>query len=105
VFFILAAVCFSKSSPRLLAWVLSLPKVGPLVRDHRAGLGMPRAAKVSALLVLAVAGASSYLVLPSPGLRVLLVVLLAVGVGVIGWGVPTRERILARRAGGDPGKA
>ena len=33
VFFIAAAACFSKSDPRLEAWVLGLPKVGPTVRD------------------------------------------------------------------------
>ena len=48
VFFIAAAACFSKSSPRLEAWVLGLRGVGPMVRDHRAGLGMPRRAKVLA---------------------------------------------------------
>ena len=48
-FFVLAAACFARSSPRFEQWVLGLPKVGPLVRDHRAGLGMPRRAKVVAI--------------------------------------------------------
>ena len=42
VFFIAAAACFARSSPRFEAWVLNLPGVGPLVRDYRAGTGMPR---------------------------------------------------------------
>jgi uncharacterized membrane protein YbaN (DUF454 family) len=41
-FFVLAAACFAKSSPRFERWVLDLPTVGPMVRDYRAGLGMPR---------------------------------------------------------------
>ena len=42
VFFIIAAACFSRSSPRFEQWVLTRPGVGPMVRDYRAGLGMPR---------------------------------------------------------------
>ncbi|MGI9643298.1 MAG: YbaN family protein, partial [Acidimicrobiia bacterium] len=40
--FILAAWCFSRSSPRLERWVLGLRGIGPMIADHRAGLGMPR---------------------------------------------------------------
>ncbi|MFP4514320.1 MAG: YbaN family protein [Acidimicrobiales bacterium] len=54
VFFIAAAGCFTRSSPRLEAWVLGLPRIGPAVRDYRAGLGMPRRAKVLALTMLTV---------------------------------------------------
>ncbi len=58
-FFVLAAWCFSRSSPRFEQWVLDLPHVGPLVRDHRAGLGMPRRAKVTAIAMMWVAIAVS----------------------------------------------
>ena len=51
VFFVVAAACFSRSSPRFEQWVLERPGVGPLVRDYRAGLGMPRNAKVAAIVV------------------------------------------------------
>ncbi|MEL6984556.1 MAG: YbaN family protein, partial [Actinomycetota bacterium] len=56
VFFIMAAWCFSRSSRRLENWVLNLPGIGPMVRDYRSGLGMPRRAKVAAIscIVLAV---------------------------------------------------
>ena len=36
-FFVLAAACFARSSPRFERWVLDLPGVGPMVRDHRDG--------------------------------------------------------------------
>ena len=42
VFFIVAAACFSRSSPRFEQWVLDRPGIGPMVRDYRSGLGMPR---------------------------------------------------------------
>ena len=51
-FFILAAGCFSKCSPRFEQWILDLPGVGPLVRDYRAGLGMPKRAKIQANLMM-----------------------------------------------------
>jgi len=53
VFFIVAAWCFSRSSPRFEQWVLDLPKIGPLVRDHRDGLGMPIRAKQYATVTIA----------------------------------------------------
>jgi len=52
VFFVFAAWCFSRSSPRFEQWVLGLPKVGRLVADYRAGLGMPRSAKRTALVMM-----------------------------------------------------
>lgn len=89
VFFIAAAACFARSSPRLLEWVLRLPKVGPLVRDYRAGLGMPRSAKVAATTVMLVAGTLSVTLLSHTGLRILIVLLLAVGAFVIWRSIPT----------------
>jgi uncharacterized membrane protein YbaN (DUF454 family) len=56
VFFVVAASCFARSSPRFERWVLGLPRIGPLVADHRAGLGMPRRAKVWALAMMAAFG-------------------------------------------------
>ena len=54
-FFVLAAWAFARSSPRFERWVLSLPMVGQLVKDSRAGLGMPRRAKVIAISMMVVA--------------------------------------------------
>ncbi|MET0826999.1 MAG: YbaN family protein [Acidimicrobiales bacterium] len=95
VFFIAAAACFSKSSPRLEAWVLGLRGVGPMVRDHRAGLGMPRRAKVlaTACIVLFV-GLALWLAIEHLALRGVVAVAGLVGVVVIWWRVPTREAVL-----------
>ena len=98
VFFIVAAACFSRSNKRFEQWVLNLPRIGVLVRDHRSGLGMPRRAKVVAVtMILVVSTASGVLAI---GNR-------AVGAAVVGFGligalyvtfrVPTREHVLAER--------
>jgi uncharacterized membrane protein YbaN (DUF454 family) len=109
VFFIVAAWCFSRSSPRLERWVLGLPRIGPLVADYRAGLGMPRRAKLFAVTTMAVFVGISVLLIDSPIARI--------GVGALGvlggWyvlvRVPTREDVIAssqadaarsRRSGG-----
>src|SRR5215471_2610414 len=95
--FVLAAACFARSSPRFEAWVLGLPTIGPLVRDHRAGLGMPRRAKIIAVaMMLTACSLSSW----SLGSRPLAAVIMgggAIGTWYVGWRVPTRERVLADR--------
>ena len=102
VFFIMAAWCFSKSSRRLENWVLNLPGVGPMVRDYRAGLGMPRRAKVLAItcIVLA-AGSSALFLIDNLAVRLIVAAVGLVGVWYVGIRVPTRETVLAAR-GLDP---
>ncbi len=98
-FFILAAWCFSKSSPRLEAWVLGLPGIGPMVADYREGLGMPRRAKVVAIGMMVTAGGlSAWLAISNAIVRLVIVAAVLVGVWFVGWRVPTRETVLAERA-------
>lgn len=109
IFFIGAAACFARSSPRLEAWVLDLPGIGRAVRDYRRGLGMPRRAKILAVGMIVVAGTlSGVFGLTSSVARTVLGVACAVGIAVIVWHVPTRETALRRRKDcesdeGDPG--
>lgn len=65
VFFIAAAASFTRSSPRLEAWVLALPKIGPAVRDYRAGLGMPLAAKRAAVAMIVIMVSISVVLVPN----------------------------------------
>jgi uncharacterized membrane protein YbaN (DUF454 family) len=101
-FFVLAAACFARSSPRFERWVLDLPAVGPMVRDYRAGLGMPRRAKVVAVtMMLAACGISAW-ALGSPLGAALVLGAGAVGTWYVGWRVPTREAVVARRGAPAP---
>lgn len=78
--FIFAAWCFSKSSPRFEQWILDLPGVGPMVLSYRAGLGMPRRAKIMALVMMWLAiGISAGVVLDLVWLRGVIVVLGLIG--------------------------
>jgi len=98
VFFIVAASCFARSSPRFEQWVLDLPKIGPMVRDHRNGLGMPRRAKVLALAMMWTAIAlSSFALRERPVVVLVLVLVGLLGSAYIVWRVPTRERVEASR--------
>ena len=97
-FFVLAAWCFARSSPRFEAWVLGLPTIGPMVRDHRDGLGMPRKAKVVAISMMLTACSISALVLGHPVLAAVILGAGAIGTWYISTRVPTRERVLEQRA-------
>ncbi len=101
VFFIIAAACFSRSSPRFEAWVVGLPRIGPLVRDHRDGLGMPRRAKRFAIgSIVVTCGLSAAVLIDPVAVRLAVVAVGAIGVAYVGLRVPTREHVLAARAAG-----
>ena len=78
IFFIGAAACFTRSSPRL-----GLPRIGPAVRDYRAGLGMPRAAKRAAITMLTISVGISLWFLPSWTIRGIVVAAGVIGVWFI----------------------
>lgn len=96
-FFVFAAWCFARSSPRFEQWVLGLPKIGPMVRDHRDGLGMPRRVKVVAIGMMLTACAVSSVVLGHPVLAAVVLGLGGIGTWYIVRRVPTREQVLAGR--------
>ena len=103
VFFIIAASCFARSSPRFEQWVLNLPRIGPMVRDHRDGLGMPWRAKAWAVGTMVVVGGASALAAGHPAVSLAIIGAVAVGVWYVTSRVPTRERILAAGAGDSTG--
>lgn len=98
VFFIAAAACFARSSPRLERWLLGLPGVGQMVRDHRDGLGMPRRAKVAAIITMVGFSLLAIVLLPNAVARIVIAVAAVAGSLAVALVVPTRERVLERRA-------
>jgi uncharacterized membrane protein YbaN (DUF454 family) len=95
VFFVIAASCFARSSPRFEQWVLDLPRIGPLVRDYRAGLGMSRRVKAVAIAVMwFFVAASILLTVANPWIAAAIAALAVVGTVYILFRVPTRERVL-----------
>lgn len=107
VFFVLAAACFARSSPKFHQWLLSLPVAGPLLRDYEAGLGMPQRAKQIAISMIVIScTASSILVygriMKRSGnaeyallIAACIIALGLVGIWYIGLKVPTREKVIA----------
>lgn len=80
VFLLIAAYFFARSSPRFYTWLLSNRTFGPLIRDWRAGLGIPRQAKITAItLITLTIGSSILFFVPSPIGKVILAL---VGVSV-----------------------
>lgn len=98
VFFIIAAWCFSKSSPRFEQWILDLPRIGPMVRDHRDGLGMPRRAKAWAIGTMVLFAGGSALAVAHPVISPAILALVAIGAWYVTYRVPTRERLAAGTA-------
>lgn len=84
VFFIIAAWCFSKSSPRLEQWVLDLPRIGPAVRRYRAGDPMPRKAKAWAIAsIIVFAGAASLFLIDAVAVRLIVAAAGIIGIVVV----------------------
>lgn len=93
VFFIIAAAAFARSNPRLEQWVLGLPGIGPAVRQYRAGLGMPRAAKIAALASIVIfSGLALFFLRGTQWGQVAVGLAGLAGVGFICLKVPTRGR-------------
>ncbi|RIH85166.1 YbaN family protein [Calidithermus roseus] len=91
VFFITAAYCFARGSRRWLEWLLALPRIGPLVRDYRAGKGMPLRAKRIAASMCSVGVLLSSLAIESWAARALALALGIAGVWFILFRIPTKR--------------
>lgn len=51
-FLILAALCFSKSSPKLHHWLISLPHIGPMLKDWERHGVIELQAKIAATIMI-----------------------------------------------------
>jgi uncharacterized protein len=64
IFLILAAACFARSSPRLEAWLVSHPRLGPGILAWRQTGAIPRSAKVIAVGSMALSFGIMWLAAP-----------------------------------------
>ena len=79
VFLLIAAFFFARSSPKFYNWLLNNRAFGPLIRDWRAGLGLPLRAKVLAVSLIVVTVGSSALAVPIVWVKIMLIL---IGMGV-----------------------
>lgn len=99
VFILIATWFFAQSSPRFYNWVLNHPRFGPLIRDYRAGRGIPRWVKFYAPLMIVLFSAFSvYYVGVRKGNTVVGVIIAAVALFGVWYvlHVPTKAPAVAR---------
>lgn len=99
-FVLLAAFCFSRGSARWEAWLLSHPRLGPMVRDWRATRAVPLRAKQLAIGMMAVSCTVAWFTIASAW-RVMPALCCAV-VATWLWRLPTRQPL---PVGSAPGEA
>lgn len=83
-FVLLAAGCFAQSSERMHRWILDNPTFGPMVRDWNARRCVSVRVKAVALLSMAaVGGASLFVAIEDPALRLAGGLALLLGAAVV----------------------
>lgn len=64
-FLLLSAACFVRSSPRFYTWLIEHPKLGRYVLHYLEGKGIPKRAKIVAIIMIwATMSFSAWLVVP-----------------------------------------
>lgn len=81
-FLILAAACFSKSSPRLESWLLEHRSFGPALRDWRLRGAISARTKTVSMLGMA-CGFALFWIVSTPSLPLALAVASLMGVGAV----------------------
>lgn len=78
-FLLLAVYCFSKSSKKMLRWILNIPILGKYIRDYRDGKGVPIGVKIFAISMLWITIlATAFLAIDKIWLRILLILISSV---------------------------
>lgn len=72
-FLLLAVWCFSRSSPKLEAWLLSHPRFGKSLRNWKETGSIARRAKIAAVSVMTASYAIFWLTTDPPALRAVIV--------------------------------
>lgn len=97
VFLLMATFFFFRSSQRMYDWVLQHPWFGPLIRNYRAGHGIPRRIKIYAISLIAVTFAISISLVATGFLVRLILVATGLAVSTFILTRPTTEVVLAGR--------
>lgn len=91
MFFVGAAACFSRSSTRFERWLLSIPVVGTLVDDYRAGHGMPVISKAITVLLITTFSTLAVIRVDTVAVKWIIAAAGAIGVIAVAFYVPTRR--------------
>ena len=83
-FILLTAYCYYRGSPRFHTWLVSHPKLGPIVEEYSDGHGMTKRSKQKAILMTwAAVLVTSVFILDTFQLRALVIGLAVIGTLVI----------------------
>jgi uncharacterized membrane protein YbaN (DUF454 family) len=94
VFLLMATFFFFRSSERMYNWVLNHPRFGTLIRNYRAGYGIPRRIKVYAIGLIVVSFAFSIAVAVDGLIARLVLVAIGAAVSAFILTRPTTEEVL-----------
>lgn len=89
VFILIAVYFFARSSPRFYNWLLNNKIFGELIRDWRAGKGIPLKAKITAITITAITISISVFTIPNQIIKII-VTSCGVGVSIYLWTRPTK---------------
>jgi uncharacterized protein len=82
-FLLVAAACFSRSSPKFHGWLLANPLFGPIIRDWEDHRSIPMRAKVMTVIMVGIVGGISVIFfIPLVPVKIGVAALLVV---VVGW--------------------
>ena len=95
VFLLMATFFFFRSSQRMYDWVLQHPWFGPLIRNYRAGHGIPRRVKIYAIGLIVVSFAVSMSLVATGFLARVILVAIGLAVSTFILTRPTTEVVLA----------
>lgn len=94
---ILAAYFFFRSNDRMYRWLTEHPRFGPALSDYRAGLGIPRKAKVYAIASIVVTFSITMMVAFTSARARIILTLTALAITWYILSRPTKEKMLAER--------
>lgn len=96
---IIAAYFFFRSNDRMYRWLIEHPRFGPALRDYRAGLGVPRKAKIYAIATIAVTFAVTMTVAVTSLRGRMIMAATAAAISAYILSRPTKEKVVAARSG------